>query len=221
MKTVIKLMLVEDHPEYRETIAMALEKESDIELTCQFGTAEAALRSLQNMKTRKVPDLILLDLNLPGMTGIEAIPFLAKSIPDTEIVVLTQSNHEADVLAAIQAGAKGYLLKNSSRHQIFDCIRTVIAGGALIDPTVATYILNSVKAGPQKTEQKNSLSERETEILVLLGEGLVQKQIAAHLGISLNTVGSHLRHIYEKLEVQNAPAAIHRAHRLGLFPSEE
>jgi two-component system nitrate/nitrite response regulator NarL len=220
MKKVIKLMLVEDHPEYRETMAMALEKESDIELTSQFGTAEAALRSLQNMATRKVPDLILLDLNLPGMTGIEAIPFLAQSIPNIEIVVLTQSNREADVLAAIQAGAKGYLLKKSSRHQIFDCVRTVMAGGALIDPNVATYILNTFKARPPKTEQKTSLSERETEILVLLGEGLVQKQIASHLGISLNTVGSHLRHIYEKLKVQNAPAAIGKAYRDGILPAE-
>jgi DNA-binding NarL/FixJ family response regulator len=213
-------MLVEDHPEYRETIAIALKKESDIELTSQFGTAEAALRSLQNRETRKVPDLILLDLNLPGMTGIEAIPFFTKSIPGTEIVVLTQSNREADVLAAIQAGAKGYLLKNSSRHQIFDCIRTVMTGGALIDPNVASYILNTVKTRTPKAEQKIALSERETEILGLLGEGLVQKQIADQLGISLNTVGSHLRHIYEKLEVQNAPAAIHKAHRFGLFSPE-
>lgn len=221
MKKAIKLMLVEDHPEYRETIAMALEKESDIELTSQFGTAEAALRSLQSMETRKVPDLILLDLNLPGMTGIEAIPFLIKSIPGTEIVVLTQSNREADVLAAIQAGAKGYLLKKSSRHQIFDCVRTVMDGGALIDPNVAMYILDTFITHRPKTEQKIHLSERETEILVLLGEGLVQKQIADHLGITLNTVGTHLRHIYEKLEVQNAPSAINKAHRLGLFPPEK
>jgi DNA-binding NarL/FixJ family response regulator len=221
MKTKIKVMLVEDHAGYREVIERALKSEKQIELISQFGTAEIALRSLQDMSTRKVPDLILLDLNLPGLSGLEALPYFKQSIPDIKVIILTQSDKEADILNAISLGAKGYLLKSSTVTHIRESIKTVMAGGASLDPGVATFILNTISDRPQKAPLEKDLSEREMEVLKLLGAGLVKKEIASELGISITTVADHVRHIYEKLEVQNAPAAIHRAHRLGLFPPNE
>ena len=221
MKSPIKVMLVEDHPGYREVITRALKNEKRIELISQFGTAEIALRSLQEMSTRNVPDLILLDLNLPGLSGLEALPYFKQSIPDTEVIILTQSDKKSDILNAISLGAKGYLLKSSTANHIREGIKTVMAGGASLDPGVATFILNTLRGRPKEAVLEKDLSEREMEVLSLLGEGLVKKEIASELGISITTVADHVRHIYEKLEVQNAPAAVNRAHRLGLFPKNE
>jgi two-component system nitrate/nitrite response regulator NarL len=221
MKNKIRVMLVEDHPGYREVITRALKNEKLIELISQFGTAEIALRSLQDRSTRKVPDLILLDLNLPGLSGLEALPYFKQSIPDTKIIILTQSDKDADILNAISLGAKGYLLKSSTANQIRDGIKTVINGGASLDPAVANLILNTISERPRKVPLEKELSEREMEVLSRLGEGLVKKEIASVLGISITTVADHVAHIYEKLEVRNAPSAVNKAHRLGIFPPED
>ena len=221
MKRAIKVMLVEDNPEYREVIDLALEDESDVELISQFGTSEIALRSLQDMNTRNVPDLVLLDLRLPGMDGLDSLPHFRSVLPDAKIMILTQSDDEADVLRAISRGASGYLLKSSTLDQITEGIRSIMDGGASLDAGVARFILNTLKAKLPKGEIDNLLTARELEILILLGEGLVKKEIADQLNISYTTVDTHVAHIYEKLEVRNAPSAINKAHRLGLFPPEE
>lgn len=221
MKKRIRVMLVEDNPEYREVISLALEDEADIELTSQFGTSEIALRSLQDRSTRKVPDLVLLDLRLPGMDGLDALPYFRTSLPDAKIIILTQSDEEADVLRAISRGASGYLLKSSTLNQITEGIRDVMDGGASLDTCVARFILDTLQTKLPKGEVENILTPRELEILSLLGEGLVKKEIAGQLDISYTTVDTHVAHIYEKLEVRNAPSAINKAHRLGLFPPEE
>ncbi len=217
MRQKIKIMLIEDSPEYREVIEMAIMKENDLELCGAFGAAEGALRSLQHPKPDDAPDLILLDLNLPGMSGHKAIPWISKYTPKVKIVVLSQSNREADVLRAISLGASGYLLKSSTVQQIKDGIRSVINGNALLDADVAQYIVRAVKTQSDKVPLDKPLSEREMEILTLLGEGLVHKEIANQLAISAGTVATHTRRIYEKLQVENAPAAVNKAHRLGLF----
>jgi DNA-binding NarL/FixJ family response regulator len=219
MKKTIRVMVVEDHPEYREVIGLALKKESDLELISEFGTTERALRSLQDMSTRQVPDIILLDLNLPGMSGLNAIPYFGKSIPDAKIIILSQSDQEADVLQAISLGAAGYLLKSSTVAKITDGIRSVMEGGAPLDANVAKYILNTLKNQPPKTVANPMLSDREMEILTLLAKGQSKKEIASELGIGVSTVVTHVSHIYEKLNVVNAPSAIDQAHILGLFPS--
>jgi DNA-binding NarL/FixJ family response regulator len=221
MKSKIKVMLVEDNPEYREVISLALEDEADIELTSQFGTSEIALRSLQDMSTRKVPDLVLLDLRLPGMDGLDSLPYFRTTLPDARIMILTQSDDEADVLRAISRGASGYLLKSSTLDQITEGIRSIMEGGASLDSGVARFILDTLKTQLPKGEIENGLTPREIEILTLLGDGLVKKEIADQLSISYTTVDTHVTHIYEKLEVRNAPSAVHRGHRLGLFPPEE
>lgn len=218
MKKPINVMLVEDNPEYREGMAIALEVVPDISLTTQFGTAEIALRSLQEMAGANVPDIVLLDLNLPGLSGIEALPWFATYSPETPVIILTQSNREADVLAAITAGAAGYLLKSSTRDQLIEAIRLVKKGGSPIDPHIARYILQTLRERPRKANDERALSEREIEVLSLLGEGLVKKEIAGELGISSHTVDNHMRHIYEKLQVPNAPAAITKAFKAGILP---
>jgi DNA-binding NarL/FixJ family response regulator len=217
MNKTINVMLVEDHPEYREVVEMLLKKQSDIKLTSQFGTAERALRSLHDLAERKEPDVILLDLNLPGMSGLEAIPSFLADIPDTKIIVLTQSDMEADVLKAITCGASGYLLKSSTLSQITEGIRTVMRGGASLDSGVARFILDSMRGSAPKPVTENLLSEREMEVLSLLADGCVKKEIAAQLKIGESTVVTHVSHIYEKLNAANAPAAIHKAHKMGLF----
>jgi len=218
MKRKTRIILIEDHPEYRKVLEFALEEEADMELVSKFGAAEVALRNLQDMSTRKEADIILLDLNLPGMSGLEAIPYLKTSLPAAEIIILTQSDKEADVLRAIQSGAAGYLLKSSSMQEIAQGIRTVISGGATLDANVARFIMQAVQAQTPNVTSEKVLSEREMEILTLLAEGLVKKEIADRLCISSHTVVSHIRHIYEKLNVQNAPSAVNKAYRLGLFP---
>jgi DNA-binding NarL/FixJ family response regulator len=215
----IQVMLVEDHAGYREVITRALKRERNITLISQFGTAEIALRSLQDSETRNVPDLILLDLNLPGMSGLEALPLFLATLPNVKIMILTQSDNEADVMNAITLGASGYLLKSSTVSQIREGIQTITDGGAPIDPGVARFILNTLKTRSHRTPPEHILTEREMEILTLLAEGLVKKEIATQLGISSHTVITHVSHIYEKLHASNAPSAINKAYRLGIFPT--
>lgn len=211
-------MLVEDHPSYRESLALVFSKAEHIELTYEYGTAEQALHALQAASDGIAPDLILLDLNLPGLTGIEAIPRFKTHRAKTPIIILTQSDKETDILSAIHAGASGYLLKSSTRNQLIDAIELVMDGGAPIDPKVAKLILERMQHKAPEQSNEVGLSEREIEVLKLLGTGLLKKQIADQLDISTHTVGNHIRHIYEKLQVQNAPAAITEAYRRKIIP---
>ena len=222
MKNPINVMLVEDSVAYRKAIARSLGVEPNIELVSEFGTAEIALRSLQDTADQMAPDVILLDLNLPGMSGLEAIPRIKKYAPNTEIIVLTQSDRESDVVQAVSAGASGYLLKSTTRDQLEDSIRTVVEGGATLDPSVARFLLRSMQhAAPEQTSEDDALTERELEVLKLIGEGLSKKMVANQLGISPKTVAIHAGHIYEKLNVPNAPAAISKAYKTGIFSSSK
>ncbi len=218
MNKKTKVMLVEDHPEYREAIELILKDEPSIDLISQVGSAERALRILGNQLDDLIPNVILLDLNLPGKSGLDALPLLKASCPDARVIVLTQSNKEADVLRAVQAGAVGYLLKSSTANQIVEAIRTVAEGGATLGSGVAKYILGTLQTRLSQVELQKSLSKRELEILTLLGEGQLKKEIAQNLEIGVSTVATYIRRIYEKLDVQNAPAAITKAYRAGILP---
>ncbi len=213
MKNTLEIMLIEDSAAYRKGIACALEECSDMELVSQFGTAEIALRELN----QKSPDIILLDLNLPGISGLESIPLIKQKAPETKIIILTQSDKEADVLQAIERGASGYLLKASSIDQLVHGIHYVRDGGATLDPNLARFILDTLQQKLSKPSSVASLSKRELEILTLIADGLAQKQIASQLKISIYTVTEHIQNIYEKLNVPNAPSAVAKAYKTGIF----
>lgn len=219
MNKTIRIMLVEDNRDYRAVIEHALEVEPDIELVSQFGTPEIALRSLED-HSAPAPDLILLDLRLPGMDGLEALPWFHRALPKAKVIILTQSDSEADVLKAIKLGAAGYLLKSSRADQLTDGIRNVMAGGASLDSGVARLVLDTLQTTIPDNKPEALLSKRQLEILTLLAEGLAKKEIADQLKISYSTVDTHVANIYEKLEAANAPAAVNRAHKLGLFPPD-
>ncbi|MEO1524102.1 MAG: response regulator transcription factor [Planctomycetota bacterium] len=215
-----RVVLVEDNTAYREVIEIALAKANDIELVGTFGAAEVALRSIQRGGPSAKPDVILLDLSLPGIQGLEAIPPLVANAADSKIIVLTQSNHEADVLQAVSLGASGYLLKTATVAQIIDGIRGVMAGDAPLDARIAKYILATVKTVlPRNGHPEVLLTKREMEVLELLAEGLTKREIADRLNVSNSTISTHAVHLFEKLRVQNAPSAVAKAFRLGLFPT--
>lgn len=221
MNHPIKVIIIEDNPEYRNVLQIAFRGNQTIELIGVYGSAEEALQPIEGASEDFTkPDIVLLDLNLPKMSGLDAMKCLLEYMPETPIIVLTQSEEESDVVTAIQNGATGYLLKSSTLEQIIECIEVVIQGGAQIDTAVAKYILNQVNlnASKNKTKQDSDLSKREIEVLDLLSEGLVKKEIAAKLYISYFTVSTHIRHIYEKLNVINGPAAIAVSYKTGILP---
>lgn len=216
----IRILLVEDSPAYQDVVAFGLSEEPDIEIAGQFTTADAALRFLKGLTESELPELILLDLNMPGISGLQAIPQFKTCAPNTEIIVLTESEKESDILTAIQSGAVGYLLKESTLDQITNGIRTVMDGGASLDPAMARYILDNQKHDKGLAKKQSILSPREMEILTRLAEGLAQKQIADELSISPKTVDFHIGHIYKKLNAKNAPAAVAKAYQSGIFQSD-
>lgn len=217
MSDCIRVMLIEDNREYREAIEFAIEGASGMQVIASFVSAELALKSMESVVTNFVPDVLLLDLNLPGISGLDAIPYFKGFFADAKIIILSQSENEADVLCGITLGASGYLLKSSTISQIKDSIRAVFEGGYSIDASVAKYIIKTLKAKPLKAIASRLLSSRESEVLELLAEGLQKKEIAECLKISTLTVDSHVRRIYEKLDAKNAPAAVSKAYQVGIL----
>lgn len=213
--TEIKIMVIEDNPAYRDVLTLAVSDQEDMVLAGQFGTTEIALRTLKATSATARPDILLLDLRLPGMNGLDAIPLIHAAAPATRIIVLSQSDAPQDIVQAISAGVSGYLLKDASLQQITDGIRTVAAGGASLDQKVARLILDTMRQPAPATS--GPLTDREREILDLLAEGLLKKEIAARLGIGYSTVDTHVSHIYAKLQVPNAPAAVSEAYRRGIL----
>ena len=165
MSKPIHIIIVEDNPEYRNVLKMAFEFEEGIELVGIFGSAEHALRALEpNSAQDQTPDIILLDLNLPEMPGIEAIKWFRDYLPKTPIIVLTQSEAENDVLSSIQNGAQGYLLKSATVTQIKDSIHAVVNGGALLDSKITQFLIDQIQQAPVKPASKSILSSREMEV---------------------------------------------------------
>jgi len=210
-------MIIEDNAAYRESIETAIDFADGIEVAGRSGTAEIVLRSLSQPGVQCQPDIILLDLNLPGMSGFEAIPWIRKYSPDAKIIVLTQSNNLDDVKKAVLLDVSGYLLKSATYEQIIRGIRDVVKGGASLDPKVGSYMLQAIRDNFPEAQFCNPLSEREEEILGLLAEGLVQKEIADGLEISASTVKSHIKNLLIKLDAPNSAAAVSKAFRMGLF----
>lgn len=222
MNSEIRITLIEDNVDYRSALKMALEHSPGIRLVSEFGTSEIAIRSLDQASGEEIPDLVLLDLRLPGTDGLDAISLIMECVPNAKILILTQSNQEEDVLRGISLGASGYLLKTATVDEITDGIRTVMNGGAALESGVAKFILESLQTRLPSKSNDRFLSQRELEILKLVAKGMVKKEIAKQLQIGYSTVDTHVGRIYAKLNVSNAPAAVNKAHKMRILrPDDE
>jgi len=208
MPNSIEVIVIEDNELLRDSLKEAINKSSDINCNSTFSSGEAALDFIE--KEELVPDIILLDIGLPGMNGIELIPELRKLSPSSKIIIITIHDDDENVFNAICAGASGYLLKDLSSDKIVSSINEVMSGGAPMNSHIAKKVLNMFRDQNVKSDGY-SLSEREKEILSLLVEGLSKKHIAEKIFLSHHTVDSHIRNIYVKLEVHSRSSAISKA----------
>lgn len=206
------LWIVEDHAAFRRTLVRVLNAEKDLKCTRDFDSCEKLLAALAKPE---VPDLILLDVGLPGMSGIEGIRLIKERAPKALVVILTVFEDDDKVFQAICAGAAGYLLKTSSGVDIMQAVRDALAGGSPMNPRIARRVLEMFsKLAPKQNDY--GLSEREKEILQLMTTGLIKKEIADKLTLSVHTVDTYLRRIYEKLAVNTRTGAVAKALKEGL-----
>ena len=214
MKNPTDVIIIEDNELLRDSLKEAINRSGQINCLNSFGSGEAALDLIA--KEELVPNIILLDIGLPGMTGIDLIPELKKLSPSSKILIITVHDDDENVFNAICAGASGYLLKDLSADNIVNSINEVMNGGAPMNSHIAKKVLSMFRDQNVKYDGYH-LSEREKEILSQLVEGLSKKQISEKLFLSHHTVDSHLRNIYAKLEVHSRSSAISKAIREKLL----
>jgi len=203
----IPVWLIEDNATFRGAAARALEESGEIHCSGAFGRCEDALASLAR---GPAPRLILLDVGLPGMSGIEGIPLLRQQAPGALILVLTVFEDDEKIFRAICAGACGYLLKTATSGELVQAVREALAGGGPMNARIARRVLEMfARLAPPRGDY--GLSPREKEILEATVQGRTKKEIAALLDLSFHTVDSHLRHIYQKLEVNTRTGAVAKA----------
>lgn len=209
MKTI---WIVEDHAPFRRALAKVLNAEAGLRSGREFPSCETLLAELGRPET---PDIILLDVGLPGMSGLDAIRPIKTAAPQTLVVVLTVFEDDDKVFRAICSGASGYLLKTASAGEIAQAVHDALAGGSPMNPRIARRVLDMFsKFAPKQADY--GLSEREKEILQLMVTGLIKKEIADRLNLSVHTVDTYLRRIYEKLEVNTRTGAVAKALKEGL-----
>jgi DNA-binding NarL/FixJ family response regulator len=211
----LRVVLVDDHPVYRAGLARLL-RESGLDVIAELPNGEAALEAVEEM----APDVVVMDLNMPGMSGLEATRRLVAQSPATRVLVVSVSAQEADVTDAILAGASGYILKESPVEEVVAGIRAAAAGQSLISPRIATMLLQRIRdaAGTVNVDlAPANLSARELEVLSLMAEGKSNHEIAEALVISPSTVHNHISSILMKLQVENRVQAAVRAIRERLI----
>jgi DNA-binding NarL/FixJ family response regulator len=215
----MRIAIVEDDGAYRDAIGALFELAGGFEPTVAFSRADMAIAAAQAASGAAPWDLMLMDIEMPGMDGIEATAAIKSILTAIPIVMLTSFEDPERILAAIRAGADGYLLKRSDPTDILAEVRGVAAGGSPLTPSVARSILAHVRTAspPRGTPAPEwNLSEREMDVLRKLVEGLSYKQIADALCVSIDTVRTHLRHVYRKMQVHSAGEAISRALKSGV-----
>ncbi len=203
---MIRVMLVDDHPVVREGLAMMLETTDDIRVVCQTGRGEDAV----GLATEHDPDVTLLDLNMPGMNGIEVLRALTESNLGTRVIVFSAYDSDEMLIDAIRLGVAGYMLKGTPRVQLFESIRLVAAGGSFVSPS------QLARAFAPPTKPAVELTPRERETLGLLVEGLTNREIARALDVTPRTVKFHVSALLSKLGVDNRTEASIEAIRRGL-----
>lgn len=211
----IKLMIIDDHEVVRLGLKAALELEDDMNMVGDFGDARVALREAETHR----PDVVLMDVRMPELDGIEACRLFRDALPETKVVMLTSYSDEQAVFASIMAGASGYLLKNTGRADLLNAIRAVANGESLLDPAVTKRVLDRLKdlTAKEEAHEVAMLSDREKEVLALVANGLTNKEIAARLIISENTARNHVSRILDKLGLTRRSEAATFAAQHGLL----
>ena len=200
---MIRIVIFDDSSERRESLELLFTLQQDMACVGSFSECtdlEDHIRSLQ-------PDVVLMDIRMPVLNGIEATRMLKKINPEVRVIIQTVSEDEDSIFDSLRAGAEGYILKSTPGEKIVQSVRDVYEGGAVITPSIALRITRFFNTQPSK-EEENLLSDREKEVLRLLTEGLSYKMVAARLGISYNTVNAHIRKIYGKLSVNSLSEAV-------------
>ena len=213
MSEPIRILVADDHPVVRDGLVAVLSTQPDLAVVGEAGSEAEAVQKAVDLR----PDLVLLDLEMPGMDGVEALEQMRMHDPSARVIVFTAFDSDDRILAAVQAGAQGYILKGAPRDQLFEAVRVVHAGGSLLQPVVTSKLLKQVsqRSGPPVALQ--TMTRRESDVLGLLGEGLQNKEIAERLGIAERTVKFHVGSILRKLEVGNRTEAVATALRKGLI----
>lgn len=213
---MIRVMVVEDDPAFLTRFCGIVASDPEFELFAAVGDLASARQAI----SKTAPDVLLVDLGLPDGSGIELIRETARRYPGTDIMVITVFNDEDHVVASIEAGASGYILKDSLPEEFVGLIRQLRAGGSPISPVIARQLLKRFKAkapGPQERQtEEAALSARESEVLSFIAKGFSFAEIARLLGVSPHTVTTHVKNIYQKLAVHSRGEAVYEASRMGL-----
>lgn len=201
---MISVSIVDDEKKLCHSIASFLNSSPGFRCISMYGSAEAALKHLPSDS----PDVVLMDINMAGINGIECVKRLKALIPDAQILMFTIYEDTEQIFKALAAGATGYLLKRREPEELLQALRDVHAGGSPMSNSIARKVVASFQKADQTGEKQNLLTSREQRVLDLLAQGLAYKQIGDEMGISINTIRTHLRHIYEKLHVQSRTEAV-------------
>jgi DNA-binding NarL/FixJ family response regulator len=208
---MIKVSIIEDHQDFREGLSFLLNASEGYTCISNYTNAEDAVDTLSGDE-----DVILLDINLPEMSGIEAIPLIKAKHPYLKIIMLTICDDDQTIIEAIMAGADGYLLKKTAPDRLLTSLQETLDGGSPMTASIASRVLNLFKKHVPVKNNSISLTARELEVLQLLVDGLDNISVAKQLFISIQTVRNHIRHIYEKLQVHSKSQAVAKAIKEGL-----
>lgn len=212
----IKVIIFDDNDSLRDSISMLLQDNADFTLA---GSYSHCLDAVENIKKTK-PDVVIMDVDMPGMNGIEGVKLIRQQFPAVQILMLTVFDDDEKVFAAIKAGANGYILKNAEPQRLLQAISEVDNGGAPMTPGIAKKVLHQFQTILPEEEKDYHLSSREKEVLSLLVDGLSYKMIAGKLNITYDTVRAHMKKIYEKLHVASMTEAVAKAIGENLFPNK-
>jgi len=209
----IKILIADDHPVVREGLCAMLSREVDFEVV---GEARDGVEAVNKTKELN-PDVVLMDLRMPEMDGVEAMRQIRSAMPDVKFIILTTYSDDEYIFSGIEAGARAYLLKDAPREDLFKAIRAVHRGESLIQPVVASKLLDRFSELSRRTPSGEGLSGRELEILQLMAKGAANKEISAQLNIAQSTVKTHIANIFQKLAVSDRTEAVTQALKKGII----